>query len=43
MVKRLFDTVVTLCGLVLLAPFFLLIALAIRLDTSGPVFYKSVR
>ena len=41
--KRVFDVAFSLCVLILLAPFFLLIALAIRLDSPGPVFYLSER
>jgi len=38
-VKRAFDTVVSLTVLTLLSPLIALIALAIRLDSSGPVLY----
>jgi len=41
--KRLFDVLVSACGIVLLAPFFPFIALAIRLDSKGPVFFRQVR
>ena len=43
MIKRLFDLVVSGIGLILLAPVFLLVALLIKLDSSGPVFYKGDR
>lgn len=43
MTKRLFDILVSLAGLVLLAPLFLLIALAIKLDSPGPVFFRQER
>ena len=43
MLKRSFDLVSSLLGLVLLAPFFLIVALLIKLDTTGPVFFRQVR
>ncbi len=43
MAKRLFDIVVSAAGLLLLGPALLLFALAIRLDSEGPVFYRGVR
>jgi lipopolysaccharide/colanic/teichoic acid biosynthesis glycosyltransferase len=42
-VKRAFDIVVSLAVLILLSPFFGLIALAIKRDTPGPVFYRGNR
>ena len=41
--KRLFDLCASLAGLVLLAPLFLLIAILIKRDSSGPVFFRQVR
>lgn len=41
--KRAFDLMVALLGLVLGAPLFALIALAIELDSPGPVFYRQRR
>ena len=41
--KRLFDIVVSACMLIVLAPVFLLLAVAIKLDSPGPVFYRQVR
>ena len=41
--KRVFDLFFSLLGLVLLAPLFLLIALLIKRDSSGPVFFRQVR
>jgi len=43
MSKRLFDLLFSLLGLILLSPFFLLIAILIRLDSTGPVFYLQER
>ena len=38
--KRVMDVVVSFLLLVILAPFFLLIALAVKLTSRGPVFYR---
>lgn len=43
MPKRLFDMIVSTVGLLILAPFFLLIGLIIRLTSAGPVFYLQQR
>lgn len=42
-VKRIFDIVVSFCLLLVLSPFFLILAIAIKLDSKGPVFYRQVR
>lgn len=41
--KRVFDFVLSLAGLLVLAPVFGAIALAIKLDSDGPVFFKQQR
>ena len=41
--KRAFDIVVSLVMLILLSPAFLILAIAIKLDSKGPVFYRQVR
>ncbi len=41
--KRTMDVVVSLMGLVLLFPFFLLVALIIRIDSPGPVLFRQIR
>ena len=41
--KRLFDIVVSLTLLILLSPVFLILAIAIKLDSKGPVFYRQTR
>lgn len=41
--KRLFDIVASGLGLVLLCPLFLILAIWIKLDSKGPVFYRQVR
>lgn len=43
MVKRLIDFIVSLIGLLLLFPFFVLIGLVIKADSPGPVFYLQDR
>ena len=43
MVKRIMDIVLSLIALVLLSPIFLIIALAIKLESKGPVFFKHTR
>ncbi len=41
--KRVFDVVVSAIMLIILSPFFLILALAIKLDSKGPVFYRQER
>lgn len=43
MAKRVFDLVVAGLGLLLISPLFLLIALAVKLDSPGPVFFRQER
>lgn len=43
MLKRLFDIVVSSIGLIVLSPIFLVLAIWIKLDSPGPVFYRQVR
>jgi exopolysaccharide biosynthesis polyprenyl glycosylphosphotransferase len=43
LVKRLFDVVVSAVGLALCLPLFAVVAVAIRLDSPGPIFYKAFR
>lgn len=42
-VKRVFDLVGSFFGIILLSPILLAIAIAIKLDSKGPVIYKSKR
>ncbi len=42
-VKRILDVLLATFGLLVSLPFFPLIALAIKLDSSGPVFFKQIR
>ncbi len=41
--KRLFDIVASGCGLLVLSPLFLILAVWIKLDSEGPVFYRQIR
>jgi diguanylate cyclase (GGDEF)-like protein len=41
--KRAFDIIVALLGLILLSPFFMIIARLVKRDTPGPVFYSGPR
>lgn len=41
--KRQFDIVASGIGLIVLSPLFLILALWIKLDSKGPVFYRQVR
>lgn len=43
MMKRLFDIAVSLVMLIILSPVFLVLAIAIKVDSKGPVFYRQVR
>ena len=42
-VKRCFDVIVSSLMLVVLSPVFLILAVAIKCDSPGPVFYRQVR
>lgn len=41
--KRVFDAVVSFLLLAILSPVFLILAIAIKLDSKGPVFYRQTR
>ena len=43
LLKRLIDIALSLIGLCLLSPFFIIIAILIKLDSHGPVFFLSQR
>ena len=43
MFRRLFDAAASAAGLVVLSPLFALLAIWIKLDSSGPVFYRGER
>jgi len=42
-VKRIFDIILSFIGIVILLPIYLVIAIAIKLDSKGPVLFKQVR
>jgi lipopolysaccharide/colanic/teichoic acid biosynthesis glycosyltransferase len=42
-VKRVFDIITAVIALMLLSPLFLLVAIAIKIDSSGPIFALQVR
>ena len=41
--KRIFDIIISFILLLLFSPLFLILAVAIKLDSRGPVFYRQVR
>ena len=41
--KRLLDIVLSACGIVVLAPVYLALAIAIKIDDPGPVFFRQKR
>ena len=43
MLKRLFDLIASACGLLILSPLFLILAIWVKIDSIGPVFYRQVR
>ena len=43
MLKRLFDFIFSLIGVIILLPLFAVVALSIKLDSKGPVFYRGLR
>lgn len=43
MLKRLFDIAFSLLGLILLLPLLIVVALILKLESKGPIFYNQVR
>lgn len=43
LVKRLFDLLASVCGLLLILPLFPFIILLIKLETRGPIFFRQAR
>jgi lipopolysaccharide/colanic/teichoic acid biosynthesis glycosyltransferase len=43
LIKRIFDVIVSAFGIIILSPIFLLTAIAIKIDTPGPVFFRQER
>lgn len=42
-VKRLFDIIFSIIGLIVFSPIMLILAIAIKIDSKGPVFYRQER
>jgi len=42
-IKRAFDVAAAIAGLILLSPFFVIVPLAIKLDSRGPVLFRQTR
>ena len=42
-IKRLLDIILSLLGLILLSPVFFVLIIAIKIDSTGPVFFKQKR
>lgn len=42
-IKRILDIVLSLIGLIILSPFFLLLTISIKWDSKGPVFFRQKR
>lgn len=43
MIKRLFDIILSLFGLAIISPVFILVSLFIKTESPGPVFYRGTR
>lgn len=41
--KRILDVIISLFGLIILSPFFILVAAAIKIESKGPVIFKQER
>ena len=41
--KRIFDFITSLIGLIILSPFMLVISILIKVDSKGPIFFKQIR
>lgn len=42
-IKRVFDFIASLCGLIVLSPILIIIAICIKIDSKGPVFFLQKR
>lgn len=42
-IKRAFDIIASFCGLIILSPMLIIVSLAIKIDSKGPVFFKQKR
>ncbi len=43
LLKRITDFILSLLGIIILSPVFLIIMIAIKIDSKGPIFYKHMR
>lgn len=43
LVKRLADIILSIIGIILLSPLFLILIIAIKIDSKGPAFFKQIR
>ena len=43
MIKRMFDLLASIAGLIILTPLFVVVALLIKINSSGPIFFKQQR
>jgi lipopolysaccharide/colanic/teichoic acid biosynthesis glycosyltransferase len=43
MLKRTFDLIASFAGIILLSPFMLIVAIMVKVDSRGPVFYEQER
>ena len=43
LIKRIFDLLVSLLGIIVLTPLFIVVAIAIKFDSVGPVFFRQDR
>lgn len=43
MIKRIFDIILSLIGIILLSPLLFAIALGIKVSSPGPIFYRGIR
>ena len=39
-IKRLLAVILSLCGMIVLSPLLLILCLAIKIDSPGPIFFK---
>lgn len=42
-IKRFLDIVLSVCGLIVLSPIYIILAIAIKIDDPGPVFFRQKR
>lgn len=42
-IKRIYDVICAILGIIILSPFLLIIAISIKLESTGPIVYKSKR